>query len=151
MTVVDLPAPFSPKTASTLPPEMVTSTPCSTSTPPKLLRKPVACSSNGGRLNEEIVCSFVWSSLSHHVPPARIRIWSNATAAIRMTPRATSCQKLDNPIKVMPLFITPRMATPRIVPMIVPRPPLRLAPPRMTPETADSSSPSPAIAMLPSL
>ena len=46
-------------------------------------------------------------------------------------PRTTSCQNDSTLSSTSPLLTTPMTSTPRIVPMIEPRPPARLAPPRI--------------------
>src|SRR5690606_9029446 len=67
----------------------------------------------------------------HHSPRARLRSWSRLTASISTTPRVTSCQKLETLSSVSPLFSVPRISTASNVPQTLPRPPLRLVPPRM--------------------
>ena len=56
-------------------------------------------------------------------------------------PRTTSCQNEETRASVRPLSMTARMRTAIVVPRIVPRPPDRLAPPRMTAVKARNSRP----------
>ena len=65
--------------------------------------------------------------------------------AIRIAPRTTSCQNEVIRARVSPLSSTARMRIATIMPGIVPRPPPRLAPPRMIPVIARSSRPWPVV------
>src|SRR3984957_16043018 len=73
------------------------------------------------------------------VKPPRFEKPSNATAAMRMRPVATGCQKGETPNRLRPFATTPSRKTPTIVPAMRPRPPPSGAPPTMTAAIAVSS------------
>src|ERR1700678_898742 len=70
---------------------------------------------------------------------------SAITATAMTAPIMTCWIKGDTPIKLRPLFSTPIMSTPTILPPIPPIPPLRLAPPMTTAAIVSSSYPRPAL------
>ncbi|MNR68744.1 hypothetical protein D3C85_1934950 [compost metagenome] len=54
-------------------------------------------------------------------------------------PLITNCQKYETPISVMPLFRVAIISAPTSVPVMVPMPPTKLVPPRITAAIASSS------------
>ncbi|CDN42872.1 hypothetical protein BN871_BZ_00050 [Paenibacillus sp. P22] len=67
----------------------------------------------------------------------------NITARMMIRPLIIICWETSRPMMIKPLLIVPIMIAPTTVPMIVPTPPNRLVPPRMTAAMTESSSPSP--------
>src|SRR5581483_3707996 len=80
-----------------------------------------------------------WGRVVRHASVRRRRTASNPTAEMSRLPRTTSCQKDSTFRSVSPLSMMPRIRRPMTVPKIDPRPPARLAPPRITAVTTFSS------------
>src|SRR6185436_12997728 len=57
---------------------------------------------------------------------------ASATATMMIRPRMICCWLLSNPARISPLLIRPMSSEPTSAPMMLPAPPNRLVPPRMT-------------------
>src|SRR5579871_1638709 len=75
---------------------------------------------------------------------ARCRTTSTHTAATITTPITTVCQAADTLSRLRPLRRTPIISAPTKVPLTVPTPPKKLAPPMTTAAIESSSAPTPA-------
>src|SRR5439155_20647576 len=77
----------------------------------------------------------------HFQPNFLPRIWLTATARITTTPTMIPSYRVDSILMMlgMPLTTSVRNSAPRIVPLIVPTPPRRLAPPTTAAAMALSS------------
>src|SRR6218665_2082317 len=146
LTSVDLPAPFSPTSASTSPARNCIETCASACTAPK--RLPMARSSSrrgrAGPATGTGCGTLLWRRTKLGPRRASASLWLAAMAAVTKEPgtkELTCCDTCKNDRTVL---TAPSSSAPRAVPMMEPRPPESRLPPTMAAVMAANSSPAPA-------